>query len=189
MHDHAHQKSSEQSDNSHLLKVFWRTIWKLPLPRKINVLAWKLGYQGALPTGKAKHVHHLQGNTVCPICNFSFEDDAHVFSQCWWASSIWNLSHIPSLADLLFYCYQHMSKPNLCRVIVSCWYIWFHRITCASNGMVQDPRTAMFRISSLLSVYQSNNSALLHGPHSHLFDWCRPPEQFIKVKLRCFMES
>ncbi|KAL9672067.1 hypothetical protein QQ045_028315 [Rhodiola kirilowii] len=74
-----------------------------------------------------------------------------------------------------------MSKPNLCRVIVSCWYIWFHRNTCASNGMVQDPRTAMFRISSLLSPYQSNNSALLHGPHSHLFDWCRPPEQFIKV--------
>ncbi|KAL9673448.1 hypothetical protein QQ045_029706 [Rhodiola kirilowii] len=47
-----HMQDHAQSDNFHL-KVFWRTIWKLPLPRKIKVFAWK-GYQGALHTGKAK---------------------------------------------------------------------------------------------------------------------------------------
>ncbi|CAM8959707.1 unnamed protein product [Rhodiola kirilowii] len=52
LQEHEGTDRTEQSDNTRL-KSFWKTVWKLPLSRKIKIFMWK-GYHDTLPTGKQK---------------------------------------------------------------------------------------------------------------------------------------
>ncbi|KAL9688602.1 hypothetical protein QQ045_033025 [Rhodiola kirilowii] len=185
----AHGKDrTEKSDNTRL-KSFWKTVWKLPLPRKIKIFVWK-GYNGALPTGKQKLAHHLQGNMSCPICQFYLEDDAHIFCNCWWSKSLWDYLHIDGskyfrsftcFADLIYYCHQNFKVPELCKIILTLWFTWYNRNLAAHSRPTLDPRSAFYRILSLQADFTSSKQR--HSAISNLLclEWCRPPGQYLKI--------
>ncbi|CAM8885100.1 unnamed protein product [Rhodiola kirilowii] len=177
-----------QSNTSHL-KAFWKTLWKLPIPKKIRIFAWR-GYQGALPTGAQIRRHHLKGTLDCPICSFQTEDEMHAFVHCWWATAIWDLSNIScsehfktftSLADLFFFCHTYMPPSDFAKVLITCWYIWYHRNSCRHNGLIMNPRSACYRVMSLIVDFQSAKSDPIFGTQSNLLDWSRPPVHYVKI--------
>ncbi|KAL9676812.1 hypothetical protein QQ045_005032 [Rhodiola kirilowii] len=185
---HRTHLQGNQSNTSHL-KAFWKTLWKLPIPKKIRIFAWR-GYQGALPTGAQIRRHHLKGNLDCPICSYRAEDEMHAFVHCWWAAAIWDLSNIrcsehfktfTSLADLFFFCHNYMPPSDFAKVLITCWYIWYHRNSCRHNGLIMNPRSACYRVMSLIVDFQSTKSDPIYGSQSTLLEWSRPPVQYVKI--------
>ncbi|KAL9687542.1 hypothetical protein QQ045_031946 [Rhodiola kirilowii] len=180
----------EQSDNSQM-KAFWKTIWKLPLPRKIKLFIWK-GFQGALPTGAQMFKHHLPVSTSCPVCQFRFEDEKHIFSQCWWTASLWQLLNIRgseifnrflTFSDLLFFYHHHMVRTDFLKVIVACWYTWHNRNLAAHNSPTIDPRLAYYRVHALLSDFISKKQSHIFEASQNTLEWSRPPQQVFKINI------
>ncbi|CAM8955016.1 unnamed protein product [Rhodiola kirilowii] len=64
MHDSNNLLRGEQSDKSRLVKM-WKSIWRLPIPRKIRIFLWRL-YHAAISTGQQMMKRHLACGYACP---------------------------------------------------------------------------------------------------------------------------
>lgn len=72
----------QQSDPSRLCN-FWNQIWRLLVPAKIKIFAWRV-YHGALPTSLNLTRRHITRSSKCVFCALSEESDTHLFLSCWW---------------------------------------------------------------------------------------------------------
>ncbi|XP_042939615.1 uncharacterized protein LOC122274667 [Carya illinoinensis] len=65
-----------QSSNSSSLNSLWRAIWKMKLPLKIRIFAWKL-CKNCLPTGLNLIKRHVDIDPKCCLCAEQDEDLGH----------------------------------------------------------------------------------------------------------------
>ncbi|KAL9668150.1 hypothetical protein QQ045_002525 [Rhodiola kirilowii] len=169
---------AEQSDNRHL-KKFWKQVWKLPIPRKIKIFVWRAYHRG-LPTG-------LQ---LCHICHYRWEDEKHIFTECWWSQNLWRLMHMDiiekcinfgSIADFVYYIYTSASAYKLCMVIITLWYIWYNRNLVAHGKDCISPEMAARQIKMLYNEYCSNNADILKCLDTVTLHWQRPKGTYVKA--------
>ncbi|KAL9662776.1 hypothetical protein QQ045_027610 [Rhodiola kirilowii] len=126
--------SAESSDSSSL-QSFWKSLWKLPIPRKVKIFTWHT-YYDALPTGQSLYKRRLYESVKCSICGVGLQTCVHALVGCWWPRSVWEklgLMNVDVLitcnhpADVLFYLWKHSSIKTCCVSLVALWYIWFNR--------------------------------------------------------------
>jgi len=72
-------------------KSFWRLIWKLDVPPRIKVFAWKVGAQ-ALATKMNLAIRVPAVDMRCDICGAVEELDVHVLFLCPLAREVWSHS-------------------------------------------------------------------------------------------------
>ncbi|KAM0876387.1 hypothetical protein ACQ4PT_036201 [Festuca glaucescens] len=112
----------------------WRLIWKLPLPEKMKIFAWKI-IAGALATNKCMNQHHLDVLSTCPLCGTTDEDSFHVLVACPHAAAIWDCMGevwmIPAKESVRNTGYEWLfdlldSQPEQTRsmIVMMIWRIW-----------------------------------------------------------------
>ncbi|XP_071727014.1 uncharacterized protein [Rutidosis leptorrhynchoides] len=121
------------------------TNWYKPIPRKVNVLLWRLGVE-RLPTRLNLLMRGLEINSItCPVCSQNLETRDHIFFVCEVASQIWvkirrwvdcNMPVFNSWSDWILW-FEHWSGSEECKnkviaIAAACfWFVWKHR-----NGIV-----------------------------------------------------
>ncbi|KAL9691781.1 hypothetical protein QQ045_012207 [Rhodiola kirilowii] len=155
-----------ECSDQRLLKKFWKTHWKLPIPRKIKIFGWRM-YHDALPSGQC----------------------------CWWAKSVLeslnlNIQNLDIIfnchhpADIIFYCWKHCSIKDFSICLIAFWYIWYNRNRVKHGDAFLEPAMAVYKVKSLANqfyYYNSNNSAELGEFPFSEFEWRKPPSNCIKI--------
>ncbi|KAL0311642.1 UNVERIFIED_CONTAM: hypothetical protein Scaly_2921700 [Sesamum calycinum] len=86
----------------HNEQVWWRKLWQMKLPCKVQVFIWR-ACLNALPTGMNLS-KRLQGFVaVCPFCQSSEEDVSHTLVLCPFARQVWGLTplHLPLIPTVV----------------------------------------------------------------------------------------
>ena len=73
---------------------FWRKIWNLHTPSKINLFTWK-ACQDILPTKANLCHHHILDSPTCKTCNVEPETVEHLLWDCSFTKKVWSTSNIP----------------------------------------------------------------------------------------------
>ena len=67
----------------------WNLIWKVQVPFKINIFAWKL-LKDSLPTMLALKNRSISTDSSCPMCNSKEESSTHLFLLCPFTRAYWH---------------------------------------------------------------------------------------------------
>lgn len=67
----------------------WRMFWKIDVPQKVKICAWKLLRNG-LPTRQVKKHRHLEVIEQCQRCGYETEDSFHAVVSCPMARAVWD---------------------------------------------------------------------------------------------------
>jgi hypothetical protein len=59
----------------------WKTLWKLQVPRKVQIFGWRI-LRGIIPLRAILANRHIGSNGACPICNQGAEDIRHLLFRC-----------------------------------------------------------------------------------------------------------
>ena len=70
------------------VRSIWNSVWKLLVPQKMKILAWKV-VSDALPTAQCKKYRHLSKRSLCPLCGVEEEDSFHALITCAHSRSFW----------------------------------------------------------------------------------------------------
>ena len=73
-----------------MCKLIWRKLWRLNLPPKIKIFAWRACING-LPTMEAINHRGISHSKACPVCKNEAESIDHALLDCVFSSSVWNL--------------------------------------------------------------------------------------------------
>ena len=139
-------------------------IWKLRIPRKTAVFAWRL-FKDRLPTKKNLHRRQVQiMDLLCPFCGRVEEEASHLFIHCtkiqpiWWETMSWmNIKSVLSLNPKCHFLQHSFVQVDGIRVkrwqcwwVAVAWSIWqmrnriiFSNEIFNGNKLVED---AMFLI-------------------------------------------
>jgi len=67
---------------------FWKVIWKLKVPRAVQVFLWR-GCNNILPTKEKLFHRKVVSDPFCPICGTEVETLGHFLWRCGWSSGVW----------------------------------------------------------------------------------------------------
>jgi len=129
---------SELVDSSYLWRPgYWTGIWNLKVPPKVKSLIWRI-CRGCLPTRVRLLDKGVNCPTNCASCDSEYEDFAHVFFACLFATQVWHrtglwgsiqhaLSTTSSATNAIFSILQVLFADLLQRFATVLWSIWKHR--------------------------------------------------------------
>ncbi|CAM8956535.1 unnamed protein product [Rhodiola kirilowii] len=178
-----------ESSNPRILQTFWSRLWKLNLPRKVKIFAWRL-YHDGIPTAVNLHRRGISLNTKCKLCGYEMEDEPHLFLHCWWTRSLWDLLRIrtdsiallsSTMGDWLFYYYTHYDSAQLTLMIMVHWYTWFNRNNVWHGKSSIAPNVAAQRIKGLLKEYQTATITYEVINCSQMLTWEPPQPGYCKI--------
>ena len=69
--------NNASSSNLNPQKQFWRGLWKLQVPNKVKVFAWR-ACNRALPTMDNLTRQHIVNLNLCPVCKTVAKDPLHM---------------------------------------------------------------------------------------------------------------
>ena len=69
-------------------KNIWSAIWKLRLPNKVKVFAWRASHE-ILPTAVNLTIRKVIHDDKCVICTWELESTIHAFWDCAAVQDIW----------------------------------------------------------------------------------------------------
>lgn len=162
-------------NSSNLVQENWDFVWKISLPNKIKIFAWRL-LKSALPVLDTLRRRNIVIDVLCPVCQCRIESIIHVFRDCHYARISWALSPIPNLllqSDLgdawhwFLEVKDKLSKEDFDLFVCICWSIWRNRNRVVHEGRRDDPAMS----ASFAPAYVQEFKAA--QPH---FSRPRPPE-------------
>lgn len=115
--------------------IFWKMAWKLTIPPKIRVFAWKACLD-ILPVKANLIKKRIPLTDCCEVCCEGVETVRHCLFQCEFVERVWlaaGLDHLWQLGltcDFFAWIWQISSSHGfavLGLVLSLCWGIWLHR--------------------------------------------------------------
>ena len=115
-------------------KLLWRKLWRLNLPPKIKIFAWKACIN-SLPTMEAINQRGISHSKTCPVCKNEAESIYHALLDCVFSSLVWNLwlenplnSHGIKLSflDSSIFVLSHATIQISELFFTIAWAIWFN---------------------------------------------------------------
>jgi hypothetical protein len=85
MQQHGVGATSTRADGT---RPCWQAIWKSLVPRKVELLAWKI-CRNALATEVNMATRGMRTSSLCQICGMEPEDSFHIFMRCPHARALW----------------------------------------------------------------------------------------------------
>nr|POE53103.1 putative ribonuclease h protein [Quercus suber] len=80
--------NNASSSNPNPQKQFWSGLWKLQVPDKMKVFAWR-ACNRALPTTDNLTRWHIIDVNLCPVCKAVAEDPLHMVLNCLEVEPVW----------------------------------------------------------------------------------------------------
>lgn len=122
----------------------WRRLWKVRVPAKPKVFAWRLA-RASLPTGEVRKDRKMAQSAACPICNAAVDSWRHSLLDCNLAKSVWALREddvsIPVFGDetndaklWLFGLSATLDSAMFVEVLVTLWAIRWARRRAIHEG-------------------------------------------------------
>lgn len=120
----------DESSRSQICTKAWGIVWKLKIPDRIKIFAWRL-YHDALPIFSNLRRRGCKTEMKCYQCGFKEESTKHILlKKCWWSTSFWKNLKIgwpenndSSPADWLWHFMTDRSKDELKIIINGAWLI------------------------------------------------------------------
>ncbi|KAL0405986.1 UNVERIFIED_CONTAM: hypothetical protein Slati_3912500 [Sesamum latifolium] len=113
----------------------WRFIWRVKLPPKMLLFAWKCG-RNALPTLENLQRRSMARDEVCVNCGAPSETLFHTLVFCPFSRLVWAISHLPwrSIAqqaanteEWMRLVNHELDRPDFVFFLLVCWALWSHR--------------------------------------------------------------
>ena len=113
----------------------WRNLWKLELPEKVKIFAWRAWLNG-LPTLDNMQMRGLCSNYTCSVCDEEVECLTHSLITCDFAFSVWALwqgyplsllLETQDFKDLAFHFLANSPLQHLLLFFAISWAIWHNR--------------------------------------------------------------
>jgi exonuclease III len=154
-------------------------IWRCNVPLKLKLFAWLL-IENKLLLWPNLQARGWEGPSRCCLCNSSGETSAHLFIDCSFSRSVWNLIS-PALTPTSTWtgtsvsnCFQNWSRasPNQVKIpILLCWLIWknrnaalfedkppsVHRVACSIFAEISVDRNQIPIFNTLQTCLHSSN--------------------------------
>ncbi|CAM8995263.1 unnamed protein product [Rhodiola kirilowii] len=179
-----------ESSNPSQTKSFWKTFWKLPVPRKVKIFGWRC-FHNALPVGSNLCIRNISTDVCCPVCHFKVESSDHALLKCWWSSAVWQglgirdwevFGSCCSLADVIYYFCKFFNIKLASLSLVTLWYIWGARNRLKHESISTTPAEAVNRILALSTeFYKFHKENPANSFTCSDFFWKPPPAGYIKI--------
>jgi hypothetical protein len=79
-----------ESSNTEEEERSWKKLWKVVVPSKLRLFAWRLA-RSSLPMGEVRAHRHMANSPRCPVCNAANDTWIHSLLECDMAHSVWVL--------------------------------------------------------------------------------------------------
>ena len=148
------EQLSEESSNATCMKEFWKFIWCLRVPNKIQNFTWR-ACRNILPKKANLYRRQVTPDSICEVCGKAEETTGHLFWQCHRAKEVWNevgiekdhfMDSCPELLDLLWYGrnVKKWSEEEFGLMVMTAWGIWTNRNE-VRHGKSGKPATVLAR--------------------------------------------
>ena len=146
-------KDLGESSSGDSRSIIWKKLWKMKLPPKIKIFAWR-ACANSLPVYVKMAERGIQLCCDCPVCGEDFESLTHALIQCDFALSVWALwNDCPLLlllnaldfTDIVLHFCSSPNGEHLDYFFATAWAIWHNRnqLVCKSGIW----REVLFRTS------------------------------------------
>jgi ribonuclease HI len=185
------------TSNSEEKEKQWKNLWKVKVPAKLKIFAWRLA-RSSLPTGQERVRRHMSTTSVCPICSAADDDWRHSLINCNMARAVWALMDDeivdPVIMDettdpklwLMTLC-NTLNQRVFVQILVTLWSIWWARRKAIHEDEFQSPLSTHVFIKKYLSELDWVQGAQQNVPpvagRTEPVKWIRPDHGVMKLNV------
>lgn len=178
-----------ESSDGVATKKFWNGLWKLKIPHKVKLFAWR-ACKEILPTKVNLLSKRVEVDGACSFCQHSLEDSAHALNFCPSIHDHW-MRKFPNFQLLIpFYSFMTTARrvfleksiEEFADFIHMAWGFWYRRNKMIHELVNLPPVQVMNFLLSKKRVQSDGLQA--HGLSKRMiYRWYPPPSNW--VKLNC----
>ncbi|KAF5459663.1 hypothetical protein F2P56_019591 [Juglans regia] len=176
-----------ESSNGAVMKKFWTALWKLQVPHKVKVFAWR-ACKDCLPTKANLIKRKLDIEGKCCFCQHPLEDLRHVLILC--PSTYGFLrsrfavlqisSFLTTAMDILF----KGNFKDLSDFFLMVWAFWFRRNKMVHEQIALPPQQVIgFAFTKKLHSVVVRQQLGNHISKNMVYIWSPPPEDSLKLNI------
>ncbi|KAL0003498.1 hypothetical protein SO802_017279 [Lithocarpus litseifolius] len=184
--------AGSSSDGSGL-RIFWRRIWRIPVPHKIRHFTWR-ACREILPTKANLKRRKVVDTDNCEECNNGLENLGHLFWSCQRARQIWQCTKlrfafeptaISSFFDLVWHLImvEEFDEDKVATVVTIAWSIWANHNEVRHGGIKKTGAALVKWSAQYLDEYRGANSSPEPIPRSQDVKWSPPPRTRYKINV------
>ena len=182
------------SDNSKM-RLFWRTLWGVPLPHKVRHFAWR-ACKDVLPTKASLKKRNMVQDQTCDGCRAGAETTGRLFWSCPKAREVWSWSmlavlpirdSVQSFIELLWKLMveDRVDEDKVAQVVCIAWTMWNNRNVIRIGRKGQTGREMVYWAQHYLEEYKAttacNDSKVTKVDTRGA--WVPPPRNVFKVNV------
>ena len=185
-------KEEVESSNGDPFKPLWKNLWRLKLPAKVKIFAWRACVNG-LPTMEKVCSRGISTSSDCPICGKELENVHHALLLCDFANLVWDCwFDVPQMIlrnnwtfhDLAMHVLIHKPSHDLELFLTVAWAIWFNRNKVIHEDKCSSPSQVWQMAKNLIEEFNEAASSDLFTPRpSQLYSWSPPPPGVFKINV------
>ena len=153
-----HGESSSSVGHS----MVWGKLWKLHIPNKVRIFAWRSCHD-ILPTRVKLARRFITKDDTCLLCNKDSESALHALWDCSVAQDVWagcarrlqkmvgGQLDVMQLVEVLL---EKLSTEELELFFVQAWLIWSQQNSIIHGGNLQDPSRLNKKATKFLKEFR-----------------------------------
>ena len=157
------------SSNTDGARPAWKKLWKIPVPHKVRIFAWKL-IHGGIATKCNKKKRKISRDGICDLCGRAEESEHHAVVNCGHAASLreamrklWDLPSDDILTfsgpEWLLLLIDRVNMEEAAQLLLILWRSWFVRNELTHGGRWIPIESSV----SFLASYWESLSSIKHG--------------------------
>ncbi|KAF5442204.1 hypothetical protein F2P56_034891 [Juglans regia] len=175
-----------ESSNMQGQQGLWKALWKMAVPNKIKIFAWRACKDG-LPTNENLMKKQVVTEVHCDVCFHPLEDLNHAVISCKCIQALWH-QLLPSLGfhadrkvvDLALHICQRKDKDMLALFFSIAWGLWYRRNKMAYDKVVINPKQVVGFVLNILKNHKEIRGICSSQLKQHL-KWKPPPLDVLKL--------
>lgn len=172
----AHKQSllmqdSSSSNGSEWITSFWKSLWRLNVPPKIKMFAWRVCHE-ILPTKRNLLKRNVSCNATCPFCLINEETVAHILWGCMRIKDVWRGLFGDKWKQAKVMIHNGASSLLIASDLIdleclganvfwtTAWMIWFSRNDFIMRGKVPDFSSIQAKVLAWLDEWNAAKDSL-----------------------------
>ena len=129
-------------------RMNWNAIWKLECPAKVKMLIWRIAHN-SLPHRLNLRRKGMEIDPICPVCNRTDEDGAHLFLKCKVAKTSWREMQMNDIREKLLKSQDsiqfiteitQLEKKQKMKTLGLIWWLWQSRNKTVASDRKKNQR-------------------------------------------------
>lgn len=189
IHSHKLLHHGERSSSSRLLNPLGKAIWRMKLPNKIQIFAWRACLD-SLPCFYNLFKRKVPVDSHCQFCGVSVEDLAHTLFYCPDLHEGWE-QFLPfmreaspnlSFSELVLWVKNRSIATDLEAFFVVAWSLWGRQNKILYKQRNDSPKSVISGALAFTSLYSDCIKSSINDLRS-LSKWLPPPPNYFKLNV------